>query len=311
MTTLEYADVTSFGPVHFLAGQERARYPSGNLILVDGGVPTVIDPISRHAAAAVAKATRVTQLFNSHFHEDHRCGNDLFPEAALCVPELEREGYADVAGLARMYGDPVEELAPHVDRWIARFPGMARTDVARTFAFGDTMTWGDVRVEIVPLPGHSPGQSGFFFPDQRVLFIADVDLTKFGPWYGTHRSDIDDFLETIDRLLGYVDRVDALLTSHERGVVRGDLRRELEAYRSVIHARDHRLLAFLAGGARMWEEIRAHEIVYFYPSKARHYGDDYVMIRMHLERLLRAGIVVRDGEFYALGKSARASMSAN
>lgn len=299
---LAWPDVHSFGPVRVLLGHDGGRYPSGNVMFVDGGQPTVVDPMSRPACEAVASAARVELLYNSHFHEDHRQGNDLFPDAGLYVPEQERIGYDDVRGFGALYGWDMSESNHDHTGWLDRYPGMRRTDVAGTFAFGDRKTWGEVPVEFVGLPGHSPGHSGFFFPEQRVMYVGDIDFTKFGPWYGSASSDIDAFLETLETLAAYVERVDAFITAHERGVVSGDLEREVEVYRGVIRARDHRLLEYVDRAPRTWDDILRQEIVFFYPAKARGYvaQDDRTMIRMHLDRLVAAGIVRADGEHYLL-----------
>ena len=52
---------------------------------------------------------------------------------------------------------------------------------------------GGLRVEVVHLPGHTRGHCGFLVEPDGVFFVADVDLSSFGPYYGDHWSDLEDF----------------------------------------------------------------------------------------------------------------------
>ncbi len=46
--------------------------------------------------------------------------------------------------------------------------------------------------------------------------MGDYDLTAFGPWYGDLYSDIDQTIESINRLKGL--SADVWLTGHETGL---------------------------------------------------------------------------------------------
>ena len=38
---------------------------------------------------------------------------------------------------------------------------------------------GQVKVQAIATPGHTPGHLSFFFPEEEVLFLGDYDLTAF------------------------------------------------------------------------------------------------------------------------------------
>ena len=65
---------------------------------------------------------------------------------------------------------------------------------------------------IVATPGHSPGHTSFYFPDDRILFAGDMGLDRFGPWYGWRNCSIQDIVESLLKL-GSMD-INLILTSH-------------------------------------------------------------------------------------------------
>ena len=101
---------------------------------------------------------------------------------------------------------------------------------------------GDSTLEVLHTPGHTPGHLAFYFPEARLLFSADIDLTPFGPFYGHDFASIDDFIVSIRKL----QRIDAkmVVTGHA-GPFTADLQGVFKAYEAVVYERDQRLLEHL------------------------------------------------------------------
>ncbi len=87
------------------------------------------------------------------------------------------------AELARRFSLPVE--GPHRDDrfWIEQLPQQAAMfGVAESEGFeptrwleqGDTVGVGEVTLEVLHCPGHTPGHVVFFEPDSRLAFVGDV-----------------------------------------------------------------------------------------------------------------------------------------
>jgi len=87
------------------------------------------------------------------------------------------------AGLARRFGLPVE--GPHEgDRfWIEQLGEQGRMfgvgqaesfEPTRWLQQGDTVSVGDVTLEVRHCPGHTPGHVVFFDPGARLAFVGDV-----------------------------------------------------------------------------------------------------------------------------------------
>jgi glyoxylase-like metal-dependent hydrolase (beta-lactamase superfamily II) len=117
-----------------------------------------------------------------------------------------------------------------------------------------------VQVEAVHLPGHTRGHSGFRISG-GVFFLADIDLTGFGPYYGDMWSDLDDFERSLEMIRD--EHADYYVTFHHKGVIEGreHFLRLLDAFHAVIPRRHDAMLDFLAE-PRTIDEMVAHRFVF-------------------------------------------------
>ncbi|CAM5671794.1 hypothetical protein STANM337S_07119 [Streptomyces tanashiensis] len=273
--------------VTVLVGAERGAYPYANSVLVRGTAETlVIDP----SLSLVGAAPPADTVLVSHAHEDHVAGlggyevpvrihdGDL---AALCSREV----------MATGYGLPPDATA-HTDAILRdRFHVRDRTD-ATGFADGTVFDLGGRTVTVVHLPGHTAGHCGFLIEPDGFLYVADIDLTSFGPYYGDTGSSLADF-EASMRRCREID-VRWYGTAHQRGVIEGasEFSARLEAFARVVERRDAALLAFL-DEPRTVEEIAGHRLVYRPDVEGSHVGPvERRTAVQHLERLIGAGLVM-------------------
>ena len=131
----------------------------------------------------------------------------------------------------------------------------------------------------------------------HVLFLADYDLGKFGPWYGDLDSSIEDTIASVEMLRKIPARV--LLTGHETGLFEGEDGAVFDRYLNIIALREEKLLDFLKGPKTL-DEIAGAWIVY---GRAREpkgffeYGERAIM-KKHLERLMKQKRVSKEKERY-------------
>lgn len=142
---------------------------------------------------------------------------------------------------------------------------------ARGFEDGAVFDLGGRTVTVVHLPGHTAGHCGFLVEPDGFLFVADVDLTSFGPYYGDVGSSLAEFEASIGRLREIEARWYG--TAHQKGVIEGaeEFRSRLDAYAGVIQRREETLLKFL-DGPRTVEEIVEHRLVYRPHVRGHTYG---------------------------------------
>jgi len=130
------------------------------------GEAAVIDPggdLERIEEAIRTRNLNVRQILLTHGHIDHAAG----------APELAR----------RMGGIPI--LGPQEEErfWLQALPEQARTfGFGKAEAFlpdrwleeGDTVRVGEHTLEVLHVPGHTPGHVVYFAPDERLAFVGDV-----------------------------------------------------------------------------------------------------------------------------------------
>ncbi|HKA56354.1 MAG TPA: MBL fold metallo-hydrolase [Candidatus Binatia bacterium] len=290
------AAVRSFGRVKVVLGERNGKYPSGNSILVEDEVTALIDPslMVRKLRGRVT-ARKVDLLFNSHYHEDHGAGNSLFPDAPLHVHTLDAPALRSLDTLFAYYG--MDDAATEawkpvvVEKYFYR-PRERLIELRgeEVFDFGRT------RMRVVPTPGHTGGHCCFFFENEGVLFLADWDLTRFGPVYADLTSDLDATIASLRqiRTLG----AKTLVSFHEAGVCQENQYEVVTRYLAVVYEREKLLLDFLAIPRTLPEIIRRRIV----------YRKDYDIVwidaveknsmLLHLRKLTQEGRVEWDGERY-------------
>ncbi|MFI8997397.1 MBL fold metallo-hydrolase [Streptomyces sp. NPDC053542] len=289
-TTAEY------GEVRVLIGPERGAYPNGNSLLVQGTAASlVIDP----SLSLVHGAPPADLVLVSHAHEDHIAGLGSY-DVPVHIHQGDLQALRSREAMVAGFGFP-PDMTDALDKTMRdEFHVHGRPD-AQGFDDGAVFDLGGRTVTVVHLPGHTAGHSGFLIEPDGFLFLADIDLTSFGPYYGDLGSSLVDFEASMRRCR----EIDARWygTSHHKGVVEGaaEFRRRLDAFARVVDERDATLLAFLSE-PRTVEEIVEHRLVY-----RPHVESPQVRpverrtAEQHLDRLTSGGLVteVEPGRFRA------------
>ena len=283
--------------VSVLVGTDNGKYPSGNTLVVRGDSECfVIDP-SVDVVARGGAPVKVDGVLNSHAHEDHIPGNQLFADARVCIHEADVPGITSLDGLMGIYGLTGEARSAFERVVVEQFNFAPRPD-AEGFRDGDRFDLGSVAIEAVHLPGHTRGHSGFRVGSD-VFFLSDIDLTGFGPYYGDAWSDLDDFEESLRRVRDEEARF--YVTYHHKGVIEG---REaflelLDAFAAVIGRRHEAMLAYL-DEPRSVEDMVAHRFIYRPGVKAAFVESvEKRSAELHLQRMLASREVeaVEGGRF--------------
>ena len=277
----------TLGAVTILGGERGGRYPHGNSMLVAGAEETLlIDPsLSLIARDSLPFADRV---LNSHCHEDHVAGNHLYPKAPLLLHEADLPGMRSLDDMMAIYGMSPRIAAAFRQVLVEDFHYVPRPD-ASALRDGDVLELGGTRVRVIHAPGHTRGHCVLHVEPEDVVYLGDIDLSSFGPYYGDAWSSLEDF----ERTLAQVRTVEArwYATFHHVGVVEGReaFLERLDRFAAVIGTRERRLVEFLAE-PRTIDEIVAHRFVYR-RGDAVPFADDVERRSMtqHLDRLLAAG----------------------
>lgn len=293
-----------YGPIWFLPGDNGGRYPSCHSIYVEGA-GLLIDPASnRERLKQLNIQEKVHTVWLSHWHEDHFRDLDLFDDKPLWMSEHDAPPLSDMDTFFKWYGvegkegenlrgfwEPIMEKEFH---FRPRKP-------AGYLKEGDVLDLGNITAEIIHIPGHTPGHLAFYFREPGILFMADCDLTPFGPWYGDRYSSIEETIESINRLRKIPAKVH--LAGHEKGIFENPPAKLWENYLDVIKTREAKLLKFLSRPRTMDEIVEAW-IVYGKKRKPVEFYEfgERTHMEKHLQKLMRNGDVIFDsGRYHRIG----------
>jgi hydroxyacylglutathione hydrolase len=287
------------GPIQFIPGKNQGRYPCCNSVYIEeAGI--LIDPASDRKTLIALRDTRdVRQVWLSHWHEDHFRHLDLFEDLPFWISKKDLPPLTGIETFLDWYAMENPEYRAF---WAAtmkdQFHYQARTP-AGFLMDGEIIDLGSLTVEVIPTPGHTPGHLAFYFREPKILFMGDYDLTAFGPWYGDLYSDIDQTIESLNRLKNIP--ADTWLTGHETGLFTQSPGTRWDNYEKIIYERENKLLNLLASPKTMDEIVDAW-IVYGRPREPEaffEFGERAIM-KKHLERLEKDGRVVQNGKYYHL-----------
>lgn len=282
----------TFGRVTVLVGEKTGKYPDGNSLWIRGrDAVAIVDP-SLSVARRGPELTPVDLVVHSHVHEDHVAGLWRFPGARALVPRGDLLGLQSLDGLLAMYGyGDLPDLRPRLAQWVVeQFHYQARPD-AEPYDDGALLDLGGTTIRAIHLPGHTRGHSVLMVEPEGVLFLGDIDLTGFGPYYGDAWSDLSAFETSLARVRELPARV--WVSFHHAGVIedRTTFLAKLDRFTARIGEREDALLAYL-DEPRTLTQLVAHRFLYpphaswpfVEPAEAR-------TILQHLARLVAADLV--------------------
>lgn len=263
--------VDAGGPVNAYAIEDGHL----GLAFFDTGIGTSegVAALKAGAAAAGLDLRRCTQLFVSHGHVDHYGNAQLLSEMSgapvrvhpgdmeKVVGESVWETRAPVyAAFLRRQGVPEEQLPvlAEMGRHSGKFSRRVDPSRARPLTEGERIRVGKLRLEVLHLPGHTPGLVCLWDSEHRLLFADDHLLARVSP---------NPFLELVDarttrralvQYLHSIARVRALdvewvLPGH--GAPFQGHRAAIDSLLRFIGRRQDKLLGALADGARTPVEL--------------------------------------------------------
>ena len=291
-----------FKSIKILGGEKHSRFPACTSLILNGGdTVAVIDPgAGPDKLTGTLGDSRVDVTINTHYHFDHICGNYLFPDSEIYMNPIEAGGFPDVTNIAEWIG--IKEVYGNVgvDDWVNNIsdPDASQTQFspchrhewwqatrrpARSYAYDEEWYVGDIRMIMIHTPGHTGGFCCPYFPDEGLVYTGDIDLTGFGPWYAGSDGNIQQFIDSAQKI-AQLD-ADWFLTGHQAGMMgRKEFQSRLEKYLFIIYERQNRLNSMLNNGV-VPEDISKFGLLY--PEKYQ--IDPWLMmwekitIRKHLE----------------------------
>jgi glyoxylase-like metal-dependent hydrolase (beta-lactamase superfamily II) len=289
--------------IRFIRG---GKYPQSNTVLIDDNIHTVIDPAcNEQKLKSIHKKRPIEVLVNSHGHEDHFLYKSRFPEANLWIHPLDAGYLKDMRLLVdQMYF--LDEITEDAEAyWTDYFNEVVKYHPRAADLLledNEILDFGNTQVQVLHTPGHTPGHLSFHFLNEEVIFLADLDLVDFGPYYGDRDSSIDDTIRSLERLAKI--EADVYLVSHGKAGVLDADPAHIQRYINVIYQREEKLLAFLKTGPKSLDDVTDHGIIYGGHRLGNEAWDlgisEKAMMYKHLVRLEKQGSVKKDTDLYHL-----------
>ncbi len=289
------------GCIKFIKG---GSYPHCHTVFIDSSSPCLIDASSKKDMLKKIKSeTEIKVIITSHGHEDHMMYNYLFPDSQLWVHEGDAPVFRDIRNLIALYDLNETEKAlwkeflENVCHYMPREPDRLLKD-------GDILDFGETHAEVIHTPGHTPGHCCLLFPKESILYLADLDLVDAGPYYGDVNSDLDQVITSLNRVQEI--NADIYLTAHGKGIYNGNPM-HIKKYLDKIWERERKLLKLLRKSPLSLEQITREGIIYGKKHKTIQGLWDLSlseknMIKKHLDKLMRQGRIIQQGDYYHLAR---------
>lgn len=284
--------------LYLVRGANGGRFPWSHSVLAVGDHTVLFDTgCGEEAAREVERRFPVDVVVNSHTHIDHFSGNHLFPGRELRVPEMFAHILPDLEKMSVRLaggGEPAREWL----RLARDILGHEPVPPTGTFREGDLVDVGTARYRALHTPGHTLDHFCFWDEERGLMLTFDIDLTRFGPWYGHVECDLEQFRASLKRILSLGPKV--IVSSH-RSPVRENVEEEIRKFADVLDKRDRLVLELLESGPATPEGLAELSPIYGVKDSgfalARYF--EARMIEKHLEDLERRGLARRleDGSY--------------
>jgi len=282
-----------------ITGINNGKYPYCHTLLIEDDITVLIDPASDpEFLKTLADKNKIDVIILSHYHEDHFWFSYIFPDAELWAPEDDAPALESLDRLLYEYRMEGERR----ERWkkilLEHFHYQPRR-VSRLLKEGQKINLGKINLQVLHTPGHTPGHSCFLLSEQELIYLADIDLTGFGPYYGDRGSDIDLMIQSIKRVSELPCKT--FIVSHEKPIYYNSIEKEALNYLSVIYEREEMIKSLLKKPKTI-EEILSARIIYKKPREPKDFYEfsEWSMITKHLERMIRKGQVMLLEDKYLL-----------
>lgn len=124
-------------------------------------------------------------VINTHSHGDHTGGNQFFND---------------------FYMHPADR--PEILKSCR--PNAGITDIKD----GDVISTGKIALEVIAIPGHTPGSIALLDKEKRILFSSDMFAKGFPIYMQYPGQDINQYHQSIRRIIGRIDEFDVICPCH-------------------------------------------------------------------------------------------------
>ncbi|MBY9000367.1 MAG: MBL fold metallo-hydrolase, partial [Candidatus Heimdallarchaeota archaeon] len=195
-------------------------------IVIDPGVSTYqLKKFKKLEKAGYLTLDKISRIFLTHHHWDHSLLASYFQQrfgSKIYCHLLEKEGVENGDVIYNLYWESFEilesDIKPFPD-WAIKlvlwfmWRNYKPMKVNDTFMEGDELSANEI-IQVIELPGHTPGMVGFYFPESKVFYVGDLFDSEFGLAMNINNpfSNFDCALSSLNRILDF--DVNILIPGH-------------------------------------------------------------------------------------------------
>lgn len=134
---------------------------TGEAVLIDCGA-WMPEERERIRLFVQSQGLTIRHYLNTHLHFDHIFGNAYVEETFGIKAEASDKDWnwaANIAERVARFGIRYEEEVP---------------SLGRILKDGDTILFGNQTINVISVPGHSPGSLAYYIPEHKTLFTGDA-----------------------------------------------------------------------------------------------------------------------------------------
>ncbi|MFX1369119.1 MAG: MBL fold metallo-hydrolase, partial [Promethearchaeota archaeon] len=286
--------------IHLIRGENEARFPEANTLLVDDEILTLVDAGSNPKQVFSTlrdlghQPEDLDRIVLTHFHADHKGYAAKLRQVSncevLCHP-LARASVESFEIMMKSIGISNPEAKGH---WLSllrsKLPHVQNNYIVDgTFRDDRPIDCGEVQLIPLHSPGHTHDHTCFGINGLDKILLVDIDLTEFGPWYGNVVSDLDDFKRSIEQVIDLQPEMG--ISSHILDPVTEGLEEQLKEYLTFFKTRDEEILRHIAAGKDTVKKLAQIPIIYPRIPHPAYLVFEEVMLEKHLELLAKENLV--------------------
>jgi len=277
------------------------RYPYCICMYIEGDHRAVIDFGAGIKAFSEIDKDSVDIGLLTHYHPDHTHSSVLFHSSDFYASEEEAGAYSSLECFLELHGrafwgglmnnipKPALKDVLGSNKDIPVQPGFIKINLAGNITDGQQFDLGRGRhFTAVHLPGHTSGHYGFYFEKEGIMFSADIDLTRIGPWYGCGCSHVGQFINSINLIKEINPAV--IASSHRRPLTKNIIQ-SLDAYLQIMLDREQRIYELLTEPHSI-QQLAANELAFKVKTNVMEEFWGKMFIYRHLEHMMETGSVI-------------------
>ncbi|UCE13496.1 MAG: MBL fold metallo-hydrolase [Candidatus Heimdallarchaeota archaeon] len=279
--------------IFLVQGRNNGRFPFSHSILIFNNHKEAIlvdTGCGIEILQQIKSEYNLIRIINSHTHPDHSAGNWVFKDTAdaILVPKEGFNSSGNIQALSYRFTEHNSEIAKFWRETIPKTMGMKECNPTQSFDSKSEFDFGDIKLLPIHTPGHTIDHYCFYEPNDQILLSFDIDLTKFGPWYGHIESDIPQFKDSITRLQDLA--IKTLISSH-KGIITNDIYKQLDVFYQRFDERTERIHTLLQEGVTSISQLVERKPIYGdfpYVEPLLRFWEEQ-MIRKHIAELEERG----------------------